>query len=132
MPARLLIDDTPADVASADRIAAFIKDRPVSFVLGGHIEMNSAGKLFSWQSPYHPNEHVLQMTKDDVLALPATIRSFNGFYRERGQFTMENSIRILIAFGVLVLVVLIAAIWMLVGYIKRRRRRTRMLRANPA
>ena len=58
MPARLLIDDTSADVASADRIAAFVKDRPVSFVLGGHIEMNSAGELFPWESQYHPNEHV--------------------------------------------------------------------------
>jgi glyoxylase-like metal-dependent hydrolase (beta-lactamase superfamily II) len=46
MPARLLIDDTSADVASAERVAAFVQDRPISFVLGGHIEMNSAGDLF--------------------------------------------------------------------------------------
>lgn len=44
------------------------------------------------------------MTKDDVLALPAAIRTFNGFYTVHGRFTLENSIRILIAFGVLVLV----------------------------
>src|SRR6202046_2198671 len=69
MPARLLIDDTSADVASAERVAAFVKDHPVSFVLGGHIEMNSAGELFPWESHYHPHEHVFQMTKDDEVAL---------------------------------------------------------------
>jgi len=122
MPARLLIDDTSADVASAYRIAAFVKDRPISFVLGGHIEMNSAGELFPWESQYHPNEHALQMTKDDVLALPAAVHSFNGFYTVRGQFTMENTMRILIACAVLVLVAVIALVWALVRFIRRRRR----------
>ena len=128
MPARLLIDDTRADVASADRVAAFVKDHPISFVLGGHIEMNSAKKLFPWESQYHPNEHVLQMTKDDVLALPAVVRSFNGLYSVHGQFTMENSIRILVAFAVLVLVVIVAVVWILVMYVRGRRRRARMER----
>jgi hydroxyacylglutathione hydrolase len=127
MPARLLIDDASADVASAVRVAAFVKDRPVSFVLGGHIEMNSAGELFPWESQSHPNEHVLQMTKDDVLALPAAVRSFNGFHSVRGKFTMENSMRILIAFAILILVVVVAVVWILVRYI-RHRRRARALR----
>jgi hydroxyacylglutathione hydrolase len=127
MPARLLIDDTGADVASAERVAAFVKDRPISFLLGGHIEMNSDGDLFPWESEYHPNEHVLQMTKDDALALPTAVRSFNGFYTVHGKFTMENSTRILIAFAVLVIVVLVAVVWTLVHYL-RRRRRARKLR----
>jgi hydroxyacylglutathione hydrolase len=122
MPARLLIDDTSSDVASADRIAAFVKDRPVSFVLGGHIEMSSAGELFPWESQYHPHEHVLQLTKDDVLALPETIRSFNGFYTVHGKFTMENSMRILIAFGIGALLIAAAIVWFLVRLILRRRR----------
>src|SRR5580704_402918 len=126
MPARLLIDDTGADIASAERIAAFVKDRPISFVLGGHIEMNSDGELFPWQSQYHPREHVLQLTKDDVLALPATVRSFNGFYSVRGKFTMENTMRILIAFGVLVLVAIVAAVWAVVRFIRRRIRARRI------
>jgi hydroxyacylglutathione hydrolase len=128
MPARLLIDDTSADLASAERVAAFVKDRPVSFVLGGHIEMNSAGELFPWESQFHPNEHVLQLTKDDVLALPAAVHSFNGFYSVRGNFTMENSMRILIGFAVLILVVIVAVVWALVLFV-RRRRRARTLRA---
>jgi hydroxyacylglutathione hydrolase len=122
MPARLLIDDTSADVASADRVAAFVNDHPVSFVLGGHIEMNSAEDLFPWESQYHPDEHVLQLTKDDVLKLPAAVRSFNGFYTVRGQFTMENTMRILISFAVLILIAAIALLWVLVRYIRRRRR----------
>lgn len=121
MPARLLIDDTSADVASAERVVAFLKDRPISFVLGGHIEMNSAGDFFPWESQYHPHEHVLQMTKDDVLAMPAAIRSFNGFYTVHGKFTMEDSMRILIAFAGLVLLVVVAVLWILVRYIRRRR-----------
>lgn len=46
LPARLLIDDTSADVASAERLAAFVKDRPISFVLGGHIEKTLPGTYF--------------------------------------------------------------------------------------
>ncbi len=122
MPARLLIDDTSADVASAERAATFVKDRPVSFVLGGHIEMNSAGELYSWESTHHPQEHILQMTKEDVLALPVAVRSFNGFYTVHGQFTMENTIRILIAFALLILVAAIAVLWALMRFIRRRRR----------
>jgi hydroxyacylglutathione hydrolase len=128
MPARLLIDDSGADLASAERAAAFVRDRPVSFVLGGHIEVNSFGDTFSWGSQYHPNEHVLQMTKDDLLALPAAVRSFNGFYTQRGKFIMMNSMRILVVEAVFALAVLVAVVWLLVRYI-RRRKRARNLRA---
>jgi uncharacterized protein HemY len=62
------------------------------------------------------------LTKDDVLKLPAAVHSFNGFYTVRGQFTMENSMRILIAFAVLVLVAAVTLLWLLVRYIRRRRR----------
>jgi hydroxyacylglutathione hydrolase len=120
MPARLLIDDTNADVASAQRIAAFVKDRPISFVLGGHIEMNSAGELFPWESQYHPHEHVLEMTKDEALSLPEAIRSFNGFYTVRGNFTMENTIHIVVMFAVLALLAVVAVLWALVRYIRGR------------
>jgi glyoxylase-like metal-dependent hydrolase (beta-lactamase superfamily II) len=128
MPARLLVDDASAYLASAERAAAFVKDRPVSFVLGGHIELNSDGKTFPWESQYHPHEHALQMTKDDLLALPAVIRSFNGFYTVHGNFMLMNSTRILIAFAVFVGTVLVAFVWILVRYIRRRKnaRRPRM------
>src|SRR5262249_30532572 len=122
MPGRLLIEDTDADLASAERVAAFAKDRPISFVLGGHVELNSMGELFPWQSRYHPNEHALQMTKDDLLALPAVIRRFNGFYTVRGKFILMNSIRILIIEVAFAGGVLAAFMWILVRYIRRRKR----------
>jgi glyoxylase-like metal-dependent hydrolase (beta-lactamase superfamily II) len=122
MPARLLIDDSTAYLASARRAAAFLGDRPASFVLGGHIEMDAQGKLFPWQSQYHPHEHVLQMTKADLLALPAAISSFNGFYTVRGSFILMNSIRILIALAVLVGLVFTTLMLILIRYVRRRRR----------
>lgn len=128
LPGRLLIDNAAADLGSAERIAAFVKDRQISYALGGHIELNSAGKTFPWGSQYHPNEHVLQMTKDHLLALPAAIRSFNGIYTVRGNFIMMNSIRILIVEAALIIALLIAFVWFLVRYL-RRRRRARRLRA---
>lgn len=127
MPGRLLIEDTSADLASANRVAAFVRERPVSYVLGGHIEMNARGELFPWESQVHPDEHVLQMSKADLLALPAAISSFNGFYGTHGQFVMMNSIRILIAFCVLVVVVFIACIWIVVRYVRRRIRARRLV-----
>ncbi len=123
MPGRLLIDDTDADLASAKRASAFVQDRPVSHVLGGHIEMNAAGELYPWESQYHPNEHALEMTKDDLLALPAAISSFNGFYTKSGQFVMMNSMRVLIAMAALASAVLLALLASLFVYIRRRRAR---------
>lgn len=121
MPGRLLIDDAKADLVSAKRVAAFVKDRPVSYVLGGHIEMNSAGEMFPWGSQYHPDEHALPMTKDDLLALPAAVSSFNGFYTQSGKFTMMNSMRILIAVVAAAVVVPLVLLFLIVRYIRRRR-----------
>jgi hydroxyacylglutathione hydrolase len=126
MPGRLLIDDTSADLASANRVAAFVKDRPVSYVLGGHIEMNDRGELFPWESQFHPDEHALQMSKADLLALPAAIGRFNGFYSTDGKFVMMNSMRMLIAFAVLAVVILIACVWIVVHYVRRSIRARRM------
>lgn len=128
IPGRLLIDDTKADLGSAERVAAFVKDRPVSYVLGGHIEEDSSGKLLPWQSLNHANEHVLQLTKDDLLALPGKIRSFNGFYTETGGTVMMNSLRILIWFAVGILIVLVAMVIVLWRLVRRKRawRRAKM------
>lgn len=128
MPARLLIDDTSADLASAERAAAFVRDKPVSFVLGGHIEMNESGELFPWESQYHPHEHTLQMTKEDVVALPDAIKSFNGFYTTDGKFVMMNSMRVLIAEAIGLGTLLVLFVWIVVRYVRRRRRK-RLLRA---
>jgi hydroxyacylglutathione hydrolase len=131
LPGRLMIDDTNADLASAQRVAAFVKDRPITFVLGGHIEMDARAELYSWGAQFHPHEHVLQMSKADLLALPAAIRSFNGFYKTAGQFTMMNSVRVLMVEASGLLLVLIAILWILLRFIRRRikARRLRVAKA---
>jgi hydroxyacylglutathione hydrolase len=123
MPGRLLIDDAKADLASAQRVASFAKDRPVSNVLGGHIELDEAGETFPWESQYHPHEHLLQMSKEDLLALPAAVSSFNGFYTRTGKFILTNSIHILIACAGLITVLLGVFVWALVRFTRRRRSR---------
>lgn len=94
MPGRLLIDDKNADLASANRAAAFVKGRPVSYVLGGHIEFNNEGKTFPWKSHFHPNEHILQLTKDDLVALPDAVSNFHGSSTQYGKFLMMKSWRV--------------------------------------
>jgi hydroxyacylglutathione hydrolase len=121
LPGRLLIDDARADEASAQRVATFVRNRHVSFVFGGHIEMNAQGRLFPWQSTWHPGEHLLQLNKNDLLALPAALSRFNGFYTASGGFIMIDSNRILAVFGFAVLLALTALIGLLVTWLRRRR-----------
>jgi len=121
MPGRLLIDDDKAEQASAERVADFVKNRPVNDVLGGHIELDAANEPFPWESSYHPHEHALQMTKDDVLALPNVLNSFNGFHSRNGQFLLINPVHNLIALAVLVAVVLVTLAVGLIFWIRRRR-----------
>jgi hydroxyacylglutathione hydrolase len=102
LPGRLLIDDRRADLASAKRVADFVADRPVSYVLGGHIELDANGKAFGWGSQYHPNEHVLPMTKEELLELPEIIEQFNGIYTRRGQTIMVNQTNALVITAVAV------------------------------
>jgi hydroxyacylglutathione hydrolase len=120
LPGRLLLSDARADESSAQRVAALVRGRHVSFVLGGHIEMNTQGKLFPWESTWHPGEHVLQLSKNDLLALPAALSRFNGFYTATGGFVMMNSMRVLAVFGFTVLIVLTALIALLVTWLRRR------------
>jgi hydroxyacylglutathione hydrolase len=121
LPGRLLVDDFDAYQASARRVADFVKDRHVSHVFGGHIEKNRSGELFTWQSTFHPDERSLQLTKADVLALPAALGKFNGFYSEIGDFVIENPIRNLIAFAAAAVVILVALGILLYRFIRRGR-----------
>ncbi len=123
MPGRLLLDDPAAAVASAERLAEFVRPRKVRAVLGGHIEEDATGKLLPWQSTYHPHEHGLAMTKADLLALPAALHSFNGFYSETGKFVIMDPIRNLEVMAGLALLVLAGLITGLVLFIRYRRRR---------
>lgn len=132
MPGRLLIDNTDADLASAGRVADLVRQRPVRYVLGGHIELDSSGKTLPWQSQYHPNERALPLTKDDVLALPAAIEQFNGLYTSSGKFIMMNSMRLLKLAAALAVVITIAIIAAVIVLVRRRGRRRRTAAAKPA
>lgn len=122
LPGRLIIDDAAADLASANRVADFVRNRPVSYVLGGHIELDADGQTLSFGSHYHPREHVLQLTKQDLLALPAIVNNFNGFYNQSGVFVLYSQTRILLALGFVFIVVLVASGMLLRWYLRRRKR----------
>ncbi|HEY2464247.1 MAG TPA: MBL fold metallo-hydrolase [Steroidobacteraceae bacterium] len=123
LPGRLLVDDRNAYETSAQRVAGFLRDRPVSFVLGGHVEKNQSGELLPWQSTYHPDEHALQLTKDDVEQLPAALRQFNGFYTESGPFVIDNPLRLLIALAAVAALTLALLGVLIFRFIRRRRKR---------
>lgn len=112
LPGRLLIEDAAADLASARRAAEFVEQHPVTYVLGAHIELDQSGKMIVG-TRYRPNERALQLTKQDVLALPGIVSGFNGFYAKRGVYVLMNQNRILILLGVGTVIVLVAMILIL-------------------
>jgi hydroxyacylglutathione hydrolase len=130
LPGRLIIDDAAADLASAQRVADFVRNRPVSYILGGHIELDTDGQQQPMGSSYHPREHALQLTKQDLMALPATVSSFNGFYNQNGMFVMYSQTRILLAIGFVLLVILAALGIVLRWYLRRRKNRRQVARAS--
>jgi hydroxyacylglutathione hydrolase len=112
LPGRLLIEDTNADLASARRVAEFVEQRPVTYVLGAHIELDESGKIFLG-TRHHSNERPLQLTKQDLLAVPGIVSGFNGFYAKRGVYVLMNQNRILILLGIGAVVLLVAMILIL-------------------
>jgi glyoxylase-like metal-dependent hydrolase (beta-lactamase superfamily II) len=112
LPGRLLIEDTNADLASARRVAEFVQQRPITYVLGAHIELDESGKTIVG-TRYRPNERPLQLTKQDLLALPGIVSGFNGFYARHGVYVLMNQNRILILLGVGAVIVLVALILIL-------------------
>src|SRR5262249_235821 len=103
---RLLIEDVAADKQSAARVIEFVKTRPVSHVLGTHIEVDQRGEMFTWGSHYHPQEHSLELTKEELLELPAALDAFNGFYTGYGNLVLMNQNRVLAAEGVAALAII--------------------------
>ena len=122
MPGRLIIDDAADDLASARRVADFVQNRPVMAVLGGHVELNAQGDTFDFGSTYRPNEHALPLSKQDLLALPAHLARFNGFYTQDGMFIMFNQYRVLAAELAAIVAMLGAVITLIWRYVRRRKR----------
>ena len=120
LPGRLMVDDIGAYRASAARLVTFIGDRPVSHVLGAHIELDTAGELFPSGSQHHPSERALALAREDVLALPGALADFNGFYARHDHFVITNPKRNLLTMVVAVVLLLAAIVW---GWRRMRRRK---------
>jgi hydroxyacylglutathione hydrolase len=120
MPARLLIDDAAAYRESALRVIEFLETRPLTHILGSHIELNAAGKAYRFGSQHHPNEHRLELTREDLMALPAAFESFNGFYARHPNYILSHPIRNLVAQAIIALGVLIFLVWGVRRLLRRR------------
>ena len=122
MPGRLLIEDAAAYHASALRVVEFLKTRPLTYILGGHIELNAAGQAYRFGSHYHPNEHRLELAREDLEALPVAFERFNGFYARHPNYILTNPIHNLVALAIIAVAALILIVWG-VRLLWRRRRR---------
>lgn len=122
LPGRLMVDDPDAYLASATRLANFAEDREITHVLGGHVELDNEGKLYARGSSHHPNERRLQLAREDLLALPDHLASFNSFYEVHENYVITHPVRNLLVFGVLVLVLLGVLAWVVRTFVRRRRR----------
>jgi len=111
LPGRLLIEDPAAYRESALRVGEFLNTRPLTYILGGHIELNTAGQAYRFGSHYHPNEHRLELAREDLTALPAAFESFNGFYARHPNYILSNPIRNLVAQAIIAVAVLIFIVW---------------------
>jgi len=122
LPGRLLIDDAAAYRESALRVIDFLKTRPLTHILGGHIELNAAGRAYRFGSQYHPNEHRLELARADLTALPAAFESFNGFYVRYPNYILTNPTRNLVALAIIAVAVLIFIVWGVRQLLRSRRR----------
>jgi hydroxyacylglutathione hydrolase len=122
LPGRLLIDDAAAYRESALRVIDFLKTRPLTHILGGHIELNAAGRAYRFGSHYHPNEHRLELARADLTALPAAFESFNGFYARYPNYILTNPTRNLVALAIIAVAVLIFIVWGARRLLRSRRR----------
>jgi hydroxyacylglutathione hydrolase len=129
MPGRLLIDDLSAFRESARRVAEFARTHPVTYALGGHIELDEAGNTYSFGATFHPRERALQMTSADILALPAALDEFNGFYSRHPHFVLTDPKHNLAALITAGLLALTALIWGARRFLRRRREGKRLAAA---
>ena len=122
LPGRLLIEDATAYHESALRVVDFLKTPPLTHILGGHIELNTAGQAYRFGSHYHPNEHRLELAREDLTTLPAAFESFNGFYARHPNYILVNPVHNLVALAIIAVAVLIFIVWGVRWLLRRRRR----------
>ncbi|MGH3498200.1 MAG: MBL fold metallo-hydrolase [Nocardioidaceae bacterium] len=75
-PGRLYVADFPAFLASLDRLVAFCEVRPVSHVMGCHVEMRrTPGRDYPIGCTYQPDEADLPMTVAQLTAVRDAART---------------------------------------------------------
>jgi glyoxylase-like metal-dependent hydrolase (beta-lactamase superfamily II) len=79
IPGRLYVDNQQEFLASMDRMADFAVSRPVTHVLGCHIEMTRVpGRDFPLGATYQPGEHSLQLTPAHLTEIRDAARAAAG------------------------------------------------------
>ena len=124
MPGRLTLEDTAADQKSAARVINILAHRPVTHILGGHIERDLAGHTYAEGATYHPKERPLELSREDLMKLPSALASFNGFYASHENYSitqpMHNLLAALCAAFVLLSVLAFAFYRLLLRWRRRR------------
>jgi glyoxylase-like metal-dependent hydrolase (beta-lactamase superfamily II) len=70
------INETKTYRDSIDRVAAFSKDKHVSWILGAHIEMTTKpGELIPDEAASHPDEHVLEIAYSNLPELQTALHT---------------------------------------------------------
>lgn len=123
LPGRLLIEDDAAYRESAARAIAFLANRPVTHILGGHVELDRNGHAYPPGSSFHPNEHALELSKRDLQALEPALASFNGFYAQHENFALSNPMHNLIALIAAALAIVAALVFAIVQLFRGRRKK---------
>jgi hydroxyacylglutathione hydrolase len=78
-PGRLYVADFDAFQASTERMIKFTEGKLVSHIIGNHIEQTRTAYLdYPVGTMYQPNEHVLEMTRGDLLELEVGLLSLHG------------------------------------------------------
>lgn len=80
-PGRLYVGEAefPVFAASHARLVSFTADKPVSHILGTHIEQTSTPFVdYPRGTVYQPEEHVLELTRGTLLELQDAIQRLNG------------------------------------------------------
>ncbi len=99
-PGRLYVEDMPAFVDSLERLVAMAAARPVTYVLGCHIEMSrQPGRDYPIGSTYQPDEPPLQLSVDQLVRVLEAARHvayrpgpswFDDFVIFNGPCTLET------------------------------------------
>lgn len=89
-PGRLYVFDWSAFDSSIDRLIDFCASRPVTHVLGCHIEMSTtAGVDFPMGFSHHPNELPLELTTEHLRLIRATLDEHD---RRPGRYVLPELI----------------------------------------